>query len=187
MEAIDEVSKNCRICSLYRSEIGSGKVTKDCAAYEQEQVNDKSSAHDKVCSMSPQKQRDYLELLSLSEEGIPECKDSRVGKSGQPIQLDSDDTIECVDWPEHVAEWREDTAPGREEGVLLPSVCMFEQEVTDVNQAELEKLKYSDEMEEVKYADQSTIGAQWVAMKKADGSVNFTLIAMSHQERYMVK
>ena len=134
------------------------------------------------------------EVLSPKEEIIPECDDqaeritlnSRVGQSGLTIQLDNDDNIKCVDWQEHVAEWREDIAPEREE-VLSPSVCMYEQEVSDVKQAELEKMNAIEEMEEVMYADQSTIGARWVAKKKADGTVKVTLIAMGYQENRLEK
>ena len=270
MEAIDEVTKNCPICSKYRPKIGCGKVSNKCAVidfeqvpeyyhngakvmykkkgstkwsgpgvilgrdstshyiikqgnqyykcktchltlvtksrypiadvqqshYDKERVNDKSVAHEKVCSISPQKQRNYLEteVLSPKEEIIPECDDqaeritlnSRVGQSGLTIQLDNDDNIKCVDWQEHVAEWREDIAPEREE-VLSPSVCMYEQEVSDVKQAELEKMNAIEEMEEVMYADQSTIGARWVAKKKADGTVKVTLIAMGYQENRLEK
>ena len=38
-----------------------------------------------------------------------------------------------------------------------------------------------------RYADQSTIGARWVAKKKADGTVKVTLIAMGYQENRLEK
>ena len=99
------------------------------------------------------------------------------------IQLEGDEDIKCVDWHQLALEWKDDSAPEREEEVLLSTVCSYEQAVVDAKQKELEKFRDNDVYEEVDNTNQSTVGVRWVVTKKPDGSVKARLVALGYQEK----
>ena len=60
---------------------------------------------------------------------------------------------------------------------------MYEQDVVDAKQAELEKFRANQVYEEVDDENQSTVGVRWVVTKKSDGVVKARLVALGYQER----
>ena len=113
---------------------------------------------------------------------------SRAGKSTGTykncvnIQLDGEESIQCVDWYELAVNWRDDLSPESEEEVLLSSVSMYDQAVVDAKLAELEKFKVNKVYVEVDANEQSNVGVRWVITKKAEGSVKARLVALGYQE-----
>ena len=159
-------------------------------------VDDRTTIQPQVKQSELPKAKTYVEFLPRYPEEEDDGESwrkayihSRAGKATGSyknclnIQLEGDDDIKCVDWFKLAAEWREDVAPEREEEVLLSSVCMYDQDVVDAKQAELEKFKVNQVYEEVDNTDQSTVGVRWVVTKKADGAVKARLVALGYQER----
>lgn len=115
---------------------------------------------------------------------------SRAGKASGKyakcfnIQLDGDENIQCVDWSELTDEWHEDCEEEPEQEVMLTNTSIFDQDVVDAKDAELEKFHDNNVYNEVENEGQSTIGVRWVVTRrKKTGEPKARLVALGYQER----